>query len=137
MKVRLHHRDGQVSQIAGIRRDRDGTLPTALDQARIGESDARVLWEQPRLGGVVRTVARVVFGVGWVAGVLLAIAAVFVGWPALVALVVVLVLGGSFVAVVWRRDVGITVHADGTLRRAGWSGISQWELGDYDRVSVG
>ena len=112
-------------------------IRTARDEER---TDEAVLWEQPRLGGGIRAAARIVLGVGCTVVVGLAMALVVVGADSrstvLAALVTVVVVGGGFVAVVWHFDVGISVHADGTLRRAGWNGVREVDLRSYRRVTV-
>lgn len=121
---------GQLTELrAAIRSARDdgGTTDT-------------VLWERPRANAVLRNLARAVLGFGStvVVGLLLAIAVVGADTRSalLVVLVTVATIGGLFVMVVWKLDVGVTVHADGTLRRSGWNGIQDYDLRSYQRVTV-
>ena len=46
------------------------------------------------------------------------------------------VVGGIFVAAVWRADVALAVHRDGRIRRVGWGGVTEVDLRGYERVTV-
>ena len=137
VKIRLHSAEGPAVDLAGIRGHDREALCRALESVDVGSGDQRrVLWQQERSSAAVRNAARLVFGLGWVAAVGLAIAAVFVGPSALVALGLLVVVGGGFVAAVWCRDVGVSVHEDGTVRRAGWGGVAEFRLENFDRAEV-
>jgi hypothetical protein len=45
-------------------------------------------------------------------------------------------IGGGAAALGYRRDVGVEVFADGTLRRVGWGGITELNLARYANVSI-
>lgn len=116
-------------------------LRAAIRSARDDDGDdATVLWERPRANPVLRNVARAVLGFGCtvVVGLLMAIAVVGADTRStlIAVLVAVATIGGLFVMVVWQLDVGVTVHADGTLRRSGWNGIQEYDLRSYQRVTV-
>ena len=134
---------GEKERVTGVRGTAaDATalraaIRTARDEQR---TDAEVLWRQARLNAGIRAAARIVVGFGStvVVGLLLALAVVGADARSglLAVLIGILVAGGGFVAVVWHLDVGITVHADGRLRRAGWNGVSEVDLRRYRRVTV-
>ena len=116
-------------------------LRTAIRSARDdGGTEADVLWERPRANAVLRNAARAVLGFGStvVVGLLMAIAVVGADTRGtlIVVLAFVATIGGVFVMVVWQLDVGVTVHADGRLRRSGWNGIREYDLRSYQRVTV-
>lgn len=116
-------------------------LREAIRSARDDDgTDSAVVWEKPRANAVLRNLARAVLGFGStvVVGLLMAIAVVGSDTRStlLGVLVAVATIGGLFVMVVWRLDVGVTVHADGMLRRSGWNGIQEYDLRSYQRVTV-
>lgn len=137
VKVRLEHQNGEVSVITGLRAGYADALLTALDQVPADGDGGRLLFDQPRVAGAVRGAARVAFGAVWTVGALLAIASMFVGWSALVLLAALVIVGGGFVAMVWWRDVGVTVYADGTIQRAGWGGRATWSASELKRIEAG
>lgn len=103
--------------------------------------DPSVVFELPRpVGPTLRRAARVALGVGSVATTMLLLALVVVG-PGMRSTVLAIVAGiavvlGLFVLVVWRLDVGVTLHGDGRLRRSGWGGVTEVNVRDYQRVTV-
>lgn len=116
-------------------------LRAAIAAARDdGGTDDTVLWERPRANAVLRNIARAVLGFGStvVVGLLMAIAVVGADTRStlIAVLVAIATVGGLFVMVVWQLDVGVTVHADGTLRRSGWNGIQEYDLRSYQRITV-
>ena len=112
-------------------------IRSARDEGGTGDA---VLWERPRAAAGLRIAARIVLGMGCVVGTGLLLALAVVGSDTrsivLGLLCGVVVIGGGFVGVVWALDVGITVHADGTLRRSGWGGVREMDLRSYRRVTV-
>lgn len=115
-------------------------VDNAIREARSERVDDEVLWSQPRVPGVVRNLARLVLGLGSTAAAGLLVALVVVGDETrgvlLVALLVGVGVGGSFVGLVWSADVGIEIRADGRLIRAGWGGVRDYDLRAYHQVIV-
>ena len=129
-----------VKRVRGSNKDATA-LRAAIRSAREDErTDDEVLWEQERLGSGVRNGARLVLGLGSTVVVFLLVAVAVVGSDTrstlLAVLAGVVIVGGGFVAIVWQVDFGVTIHADGTLRRAGWNGESEMNLRRYRRVTV-
>ena len=142
MEINLWIEQGRKRRVRGARgKGTDATaLRAAIREARGDRTDDEVLWHQDRINPIVRTVARLVLGLGSTVGVFVLVALAVVGSDTrsglLVALTLLVVVGGGFVAIVWSVDVGITVHADGRLVRAGWGGIEEFDLRAYRRVTV-
>lgn len=141
MKITCWTSSGEKRRIRSVRRADTEAVRAAVLNARGDERQGGgVLWRQDRLGPVLRNAARAVLGVGStvVVGLLvaLAVAGADTRTPLLVAFVVVVVVGGGFVGFVWATDVGIEVHDDGRLVRTGWSGIEEYDLRSYERVTV-
>lgn len=117
-------------------------LRAAIEEVRSTEDgDDSVAFElSSPVGAGLRGVARVVLGMGAVVVTTLLMALVVVDADirsvVLAILVGVAVVGGLFVMVVWRADVGITVHDNGRLRRRGWNGITEVDLRRFQRVTV-
>ena len=142
MEINLWIEQGRKQRVRGARgKGKDATaLRAAIREARGDRADEQVLWCQERLNPLVRNLARLVLGLGSTVGVFLLVALAVVGSDTrsalLVALTLLAVVGGGFVGIVWSLDVGITVHADGRLVRAGWGGVREFDLRDYRRVTV-
>lgn len=142
MEINLWIEQGRKRQVRGARgKGKEATaLRAAIREARGDRSDDAVLWQQERLGPLVRTAARLVLGLGSTIGVFLLVALAVVGPDTrsglAIALTLLVVFGGGFVAIVWSTDVGLVVHADGRLVRSGWSGVEEYDLRAYRRVTV-
>ena len=112
-------------------------VDNAIREARSERVDDEVLWSQPRVPAVVRNLARLVLGLGSTAAAGLLVALVVVGDETrgvlLVALLVGVGVGGSFVGFVWSADVGIEIRADGRLIRAGWGASETTTFGRTTR----
>ncbi|MEM9467552.1 MAG: hypothetical protein AAGA90_19410 [Actinomycetota bacterium] len=142
MQIRGWTDHGVSVTIGGVRASTEdaAALRAAIAEARGTRTDETVLWSQPRSGAGVRNAARLVLGLGSTVAVGLLMALVVVGSGAragvLIALVVLVVVGGGFVARVWATDVGVEIRADGRLTRAGWGGIESHDLRAFRRVTV-
>ena len=141
MQIECWGEEGVAQRIRPVRGRDAVALRAAIQDARSDErtGDA-VLWRQDRVSATIRTLARMVLGFGSTVVVGLLVALAVVGADTRVALLFVLVpvvvFGGGFVWFVWSVDVGIEVRADGRLVRAGWSGVDEYDLRTYQRVTV-
>lgn len=141
MEINCWGEQGVGQRIRPIRGRDAAVIRAAIHEARSGErtGDA-VLWRQDRVSATIRTLARMVLGFGStvVVGLLVALAVVSADTrqAVLFVLVPVVVLGGGFVWSVWTVDVGIEIRANGRLVRAGWSGVDEYDLRTYRRVTV-
>lgn len=128
-------------RIRNVKGDDEQALRAALMTAcEGGGTDQTLLWELPRRPEPIRMAARVSLGLTCTAGVMLLLAAFVAGAETrntlLIALALVVFLGGGFPLVVARGDRGVKVFADGTLARADWGGISTFNLRRYERVTL-
>lgn len=115
-------------------------LQAAVDAARASDGGgSELLWRQDRAHPLVRNAARLVLGLGSVVvvGLAMVVAVAGAGAGVLAALIGFVVVGGSFVAFIWRIDVGIEIYGDGRLVRSGWGGIETHDLRTFRRVTVG
>lgn len=140
MQINAWNDQGVEQRIRPVSSRQDtAVLRSAIDAARAGgQAGTDVLWRQQRAHPFIRNMARFVLGVGSVVvvGLLMALAVAGAGGGLIAVLIAFVVLGGSFVAVVWRTDVGIEIYGDGRLIRTGWGGIDEYNLRSYRRVTV-
>lgn len=119
---------------------RAAELRAAISTARDSSGEG-LLFELPRrFSDGQRALARTLVGVGVVVGMLAAVAAFiapdqsgfFVGGM----LVPAVIVAGGAAALGFGLDVGVKLHANGTLQREGWGGITQFDVKKYPRVTV-
>ncbi|MFT5202625.1 MAG: hypothetical protein ACI9C1_002018 [Candidatus Aldehydirespiratoraceae bacterium] len=145
MQINCWHETGAVPardsvSIPKMPDDRVTELREAITTTRGGKGVGVLFSLHRRFSDVQRALARLAMGVGVVVASFAAVAA-FVA-PGSAGMIMVgiflpaVLIGGGAAVLGYRRDVGIEVFADGTLRRVGWGGITEVDLARYARVSV-
>lgn len=115
-------------------------LRAALRAAREGDGEG-VLFELDRgYGPRARAAARVTVGVAPVLVLVGLVGAVVAPSAAGLFILLLVLLPGLVGGVVWAlsrtHDTGVRVTGDGMLRAEGWSGVREFRLSDYPRVTV-